>query len=199
MTSVIRLFYCLFIAITLSCQVQAEGWEDDPKQHLLVEAKFRRWRAETPFGSSRPRKTRVLSLLEGYQNSEDKNLCDLGGNKNRQLGATDFFRTEKVAGRWWLVDPHGHPFIATALNSIRSGQKKDRNPTSVVSFSKQWTGEGDWAESTTQFLADSGFNTIGTWSDPSLRDVDRALPWTTVLYVMYPLVHNAEGSRMRVT
>lgn len=181
-----RLITLLFLVTMLSGQNSAEPWEDDPQQHVLVDAKFRRWRAATPFRAYRPRKTRVLSMLDGYTSSADGRLCDLGGRADIELDATGFFRTEKVDDRWWLVDPHGHPFTAISLNSIRSGQRKDRNPTSVVAFDRRWKDEEDWAEEATRFLKDSGFNTIGTWSDASLRGVDHPMPWTTVVYVMYP-------------
>jgi len=177
--------FLLFVAMIFG-RSSAETWEDDPQRHVLVDAKFRRWRASKPFGSYRPRKTRVLSLVDGYTGSDDGDLCDLGGRCDIEWKATGFFRTEKVRGRWWLVDPHGHPFTAISLNSIRSGLRKDRNPTSVAAFNRRWKGEKDWAEEATRFLSDSGFNTIGTWSDVSLRAVDHPMPWTTVVYVMYP-------------
>lgn len=164
----------------------AEPWEDDPQQHILVDAKFRRWRAETPFGSYRPRKTRVVSLLPNYAPAEDQSLCEHGGRPDITLQATGFFRVERVDGRWWLVDPHGHPFFATSLNSIRSGQRKDRNATSVSAFAEKWKSETAWAGDATAFMRESGFNTVGAWSDPSLQAIDRPMPWMKVLYVMYP-------------
>ena len=33
-----------------------------------------------------------------------------------QLAATGFFRTEKVNGKWWFVDPDGHLFISKGIN-----------------------------------------------------------------------------------
>lgn len=33
-----------------------------------------------------------------------------------QLKATGFFRTEKVNGKWWLVDPDGHLFLSHGVN-----------------------------------------------------------------------------------
>jgi hypothetical protein len=164
----------------------AESWEDDPEQHLLVDAKFRRWRAETPFGSYRARKTRTLTLLPGYTQSIDPLVCELGGRADLSQEATGFFRTERIQERWWLIDPHGHPFFSTSLNSIRPGLRKDRNPTAVAAFDERWKQKDEWAEDASRFLRESGFNTIGTWSDDALLKVDRPLPWTTVIYVMYP-------------
>ncbi|BCM94439.1 hypothetical protein IAD21_06346 [Abditibacteriota bacterium] len=42
-----------------------------------------------------------------------------GGWKNGlQLRASGHFRTEKVAGKWWLVDPDGHLFWSHGANSV---------------------------------------------------------------------------------
>lgn len=170
------------------------SWEDDPSQHVLVHAKFRRWRAETPFGSYRPRKTRTLRTLQGFKSTVDQSLSELGGRADVTLDATGYFRTEKVNGRWWLVDPQGHPFFATSLNSIRPGLRKDRNETSVAAFEERWSDKESWAEDAIGFLRDNGFNTIGTWSDEATREIDSPMPWTTVIYVMYPF-GAARGAR----
>ncbi|MEL7159623.1 MAG: beta-agarase [Bacteroidota bacterium] len=37
------------------------------------------------------------------------------------LKATGYFRTEKVAGKWWLVDPLGKLFWSTGLNCVQTG------------------------------------------------------------------------------
>lgn len=39
-----------------------------------------------------------------------------GWAKGPQLKATGHFRTEKVGGRWWLVDPDGHIFFSLGVN-----------------------------------------------------------------------------------
>ena len=35
-----------------------------------------------------------------------------------QLEATGFFRTEKVDGKWWFVDPDGHLFFSHGVNAV---------------------------------------------------------------------------------
>ena len=49
-----------------------------------------------------------------------------------QLKATGFFRTEKVNGKWWLVDPDGHFFISQGMNC-----GWDLTPT-AVSFREEY-------------------------------------------------------------
>ena len=38
-----------------------------------------------------------------------------------QLAATGFFRTEKVGGKWWLVDPEGRLFFSHGVDCVRVG------------------------------------------------------------------------------
>ena len=55
--------------------------------------------------------------------AESKPMADrskYGGWKNGpQLEATGYFRTEKVNGKWWLVDPEGYLYFANGLANVR--------------------------------------------------------------------------------
>ncbi len=42
-----------------------------------------------------------------------------GWKDGPQLEATGFFRTEKVDGKWWLVDPEGYLYFSTGIDIIR--------------------------------------------------------------------------------
>lgn len=44
-----------------------------------------------------------------------------GWLKGPQLKATGFFRTEKVNGKWWLIDPEGRLFWSHGMNEITLG------------------------------------------------------------------------------
>lgn len=45
--------------------------------------------------------------------------CEFGGWKNGpRLAATGFFRTAKLDGIWWLVDPHGHLFWSHGIDCV---------------------------------------------------------------------------------
>ena len=41
--------------------------------------------------------------------------------------STGFFRTAQVEGRWWLVDPDGHPFFSNGVNHVVAEGTVDRN------------------------------------------------------------------------
>jgi hypothetical protein len=42
-----------------------------------------------------------------------------GWSTGPALKATGFFRTEKVRGKWWLVDPEGHLFFSHGIDCVR--------------------------------------------------------------------------------
>ena len=44
-----------------------------------------------------------------------------GWAKGPQLKATGHFRTEKVDGKWWLVDPDGHLFFSQGVDHVGNG------------------------------------------------------------------------------
>lgn len=60
--------------------------------------------------------------------TEAYNYSQYGGYKQKQVKATGFFRTEKIDGRWWFVDPEGYLFLSVGVDCIspgRGGNAKD--------------------------------------------------------------------------
>lgn len=45
-----------------------------------------------------------------------------GWKDGPQLAATGFFRTEKLDGKWWLVDPEGRLFWSHGVNAVNQGE-----------------------------------------------------------------------------
>jgi hypothetical protein len=76
-----------------------------------------------------PGKVHSLAELRQRRESEAQDLaanprpsdwCPYGGDANGpQRQATGFFRTEKVNGKWWLVDPDGHLFFSHGIDCVR--------------------------------------------------------------------------------
>jgi hypothetical protein len=54
--------------------------------------------------------------------TEAYNYSKYGGYRQEQVKATGFFRTEKVDGRWWFVDPEGYLFLSVGVDCIASGR-----------------------------------------------------------------------------
>lgn len=87
-------------------------------------------------------------------------LGTYGGRSNIEWDATGFYRTEKNKGRWWVVDPEGHPFISIGLCGVRT-LKIDRVKNALE---KKYGTAEKWASSEDKRLREWGFNTLGSWS-----------------------------------
>jgi hypothetical protein len=86
-----------------------------------------------PFGQYKhqdwPGKVHSVAELEQRREAEARALAKDAGPagwdkyggwaSGPQLKATGFFRTEKVDGKWWLVDPDGHLFWSHGIDCVR--------------------------------------------------------------------------------
>lgn len=78
-----------------------------------------------------PGKVHSLEELRGGVEAEDRDLEAHPGPADRdrwggweggpKLRATGFFRTEKLEGKWWLVDPDGRLFWSHGVDCVRAG------------------------------------------------------------------------------
>ena len=115
--------------------------------------------------------------VPGFRPAKTVRLSQYGGLATRKVKATGFFRTEKVNGRWWLVDPEGCLFISAGLCSVNLSMFGDK-PGKLGTTAK-------WAEATAELLRDYGFNSLGRWSDwPAFRKLERPIPYCTKLSFM---------------
>ncbi len=51
----------------------------------------------------------------------DYNYSTYGGYRQQQVKATGFFRTEKIDGRWWFIDPEGYLFLSVGVDCVSPG------------------------------------------------------------------------------
>jgi hypothetical protein len=75
-----------------------------------------------------PGKTESLADLAAKRTGESAELASMPGPKDwdqyggwrngPQLQTDGFFRTEKVRGKWWLVDPDGHLFFSHGIDCV---------------------------------------------------------------------------------
>jgi hypothetical protein len=54
-------------------------------------------------------------------NIVDYNYSRYGGYLQKQVKGTGFFRTEKIDGRWWFVDPDGYLFLSHGVDCVNPG------------------------------------------------------------------------------
>lgn len=103
----------------------------------------------------------TIEMLNGFVPGEANNLCRYGGNELIRLAATGFFRTEKIKGRWSVIDPEGHPFIVSAINSFRQGKTLNNERA----FTRRFETVEKWMSVSIEKFQQLGFNTAGSWSE----------------------------------
>lgn len=59
-----------------------------------------------------------LASLANAKQPEDRSRFG-GWSKGPKLEGTGYFRTTKVDGRWWMVDPEGYLFFSSAIANVR--------------------------------------------------------------------------------
>jgi hypothetical protein len=109
------------------------------------------------------------------------------------LRASGHFRVEKVAGKWWLVDPEGRLFWSNGIDAVgftrsvtaiagRERFYEDAPPMGdFLARNLRLKYGDDWRRAATDRtfarLRSWGINTLGSWSDPSLNEGER-VPYT---------------------
>ena len=139
----------------------------------------------------RETRRREETWLAAHAGSPIPDVDQYGGwKRGPQLKATGFFRTEKVGGKWWLVDPDGHVFFSLGITAVyawtqtlatgrekyfewlpNSLAKSWRNDDKLVDFMVEnlmkkyganW--KASFADMTHRRFRAWGVNTIGNWS-----------------------------------
>ncbi len=155
-------------------------------------------------------KVQSLSQLKKEWASEDKNdasanpynYSKFGGYLQVRQKATGFFRTEKMDGRWWFIDPEGYLFLSVGVDCVSPGGggnvrdlEKRRNlfealpPANIGSGSARpgFVSFGTWnlfrrygndypAKSKEMIIRRMdrwGINTIGNWSGMDVINMNR--------------------------
>ena len=171
-----------------------------PKGALLDElgqSATRKWRTKTP--SLAVMKKRLEAQAKSVFAWPEK-FSRWGGDASRKWKATGFFRTERKDGRWWLVDPDGHPFWSAGMDCVRShisgittgiesGVPKtfrDENDVDFLSHNFELVFGADWKKTWDAMmpglLREFGMNTVGNWSDNGFASAARfpyvmPMPW----------------------
>ena len=164
------------------------------------------WEAEEKdVVTTKSREIRDISTGEFIKRTVTVNLYNYskyGGYLNAKVNATGFFRTEKIDGRWWFVDPEGYLFLSHGVDCVspggggnirdldkRNGFYKELPPENIsqnqgrrggASFGT-WNlfrryGE-DYPEKSRDMIIKRmdkwGLNTIANWSSPEVMNMNR--------------------------
>jgi hypothetical protein len=107
---------------------------------------------------------KTVGGLGGFTPQAEPALSRFGGWKVKQHQATGFFRTEKIAERWWIIDPEGYPYLDRSVVDVKMGNS-DRQQAALA---KQFGSPEAWIAETSQLLRANGFTGAGCWSDAEL-------------------------------
>jgi endoglucanase len=127
-------------------------------------------------------------------------LDSYGGCLEIQGKKTGFFHTQKINGRWLLVDPEGHGFFAAGMDSLGhypDSQAKGRgwqSPSPALdAFNKllkeKYPQKSDWAKAELKRLQDLGFN--------SLLGSPQSFEVTPYPYTQFASVSGWEGEQLK--
>ena len=113
-------------------------------------------------------------------------LSRFGGLLSKNLKATGFFHVKRSRGRWWLVDPEGHPLIRMSVNSVYRRTKTAPDGTRLeIPDRFEKNGGALWAAQTKDLLLDLGFNGFGRWAEFEVfNDSGQRFPYMTSLNMM---------------
>lgn len=148
-----------------SLTVEARVWSRD-KNRAIVYSDWKPFRAMT------------VDRMPAFKPITKPQFSQYGGDARRQWKATGFFRTDRIDGRSWLVDPAGHPFVTVAVNSVRAGQSANNKQA----YDKTFGSPANWISQTQSVFDQGGFNGAGSWSEV---DVIRAYNKTAAKPIVY--------------
>src|SRR5579863_6039505 len=97
--------------------------------------------------------TRTLeNLPSAVREKVDAGLTPYGGLVTDNNEPTGFFRTKKLNGRWWLVDPAGGLYLYKGVASV----SQLRTSGATAAFQAKFGNTTNWAVQTTAFLREHG-------------------------------------------
>jgi len=124
---------------------------------------------------------KTIDKLPGFKIKADPALNSYGSWKINQSAATGFFRVEKRADRWWIVDPEGYPFIHRGVAVFRPAN----SDLQKEALAKKYGTAETWIKQESQLLKDNGFNGTVAWSDVErIRQSENPLVYTVIVSPM---------------
>ena len=173
---------------------------EDPGEILLEEVflvdRFGQWATKDWEG-----KVKSIEELQAAWQQEDKQLqtplfsdsevSQYGGYKVKRLKATGFFRTEKIDGKWWFVDPEGYLFLSVGSDCISASVRTTtKNREFIFEHLEANEGSADfyrwnlnkrygddiipkWVNTTAQRMNAWGLNTVANWSSREISGANK--------------------------
>lgn len=105
--------------------------------------------------------TRTIQNLHNYEVKTELSENVYGSQQELKSKATGYYRTEKINGRWWIVDPEGYLNIHMVINSLRPGGSERNREV----FQDKFGTLENWMQVTADSLRHYGFTGTGSWSN----------------------------------
>ncbi|MCC8154371.1 MAG: hypothetical protein LIP01_09230 [Tannerellaceae bacterium] len=123
----------------------------------------------------------TVENLKGFKKGKEPALSKFSGYKVNRQDATGFFRTEQIAGRWWIIDPEGYPFHHRAVVAYEPGRSEKQQ----LALQEKFGTRTGWLEAETKRLRSYGFNGAGAWSAvKDMRMTESPLVYTVIVNPM---------------
>jgi hypothetical protein len=155
--------YCFALILVGCCAFESWSQSTIYKHDTSILAKI--WSKDSlkqvKYSNWKPFLTGKVDWIKGFNPQNAFVGSTYGGNPAITVKATGFFYTAKINNRWFVIDPEGHPFNVTAVNSIRPGTSSNNDKA----LQQQFGSNAAWASATIKQLQQLGFNTAGSWSD----------------------------------
>lgn len=145
---------CLNIAITKVIAQQSDEYT------IKVESMVPNSEKKT-YGQWKWYPTRTMETLQGFKSGTKIKTDQYGARADKKYKATGFFYVQKTNGRWWIIDPDGHPMINIGLNNVATAA----SDSSAQLMQLTYGNKNSWAEKTKLLMNELGYNALGAWSD----------------------------------
>lgn len=124
---------------------------------------------------------RTIDRLASFEQKNEPATSKYGGWTDWKKEATGFFRTEKVDGRWWIIDPEGYPYIHKAVVALNPGKSERQKEI----FRDKYGTVENWVKAETEILKKYGFNGSGAWTNVDVvRQMEQPLVYTVIVSPM---------------
>ena len=165
-------FSACAVAFFCSCAQQPDQNAGYHQVNARANANSTNWKTYT---------AKTIDKLPGFVISKDPAQSAYGGWKVARSAASGYFRVEKKADRWWIIDPEGYPFIHRGVAVFRAGN----SPGQKMAMQEKYGTPENWIKQESQFLLSNGFNGTGAWSNVDLmREQASPLVYTVIVNPM---------------
>jgi len=127
----------------------------------------------------------AVATVAAARSTEESNLTTIPGGQglSAKQSPPAFNVQQDENGKYWFVNPRGERFLSIGINNVVSVPWRPKTGTQYYdAVNTVFGGDFDkWKNDVVKLLLESGFNTLGSWSDNKVQN--KQLYGTICLYV----------------